>query len=201
ALPMLDRPSVLVAHDLGPSEVALLDRRRVLGVVTEVGGRTSHGAIVARGRGIPAVVSARGIMPEIQSGDLVAVDGYVGWVEVRPDPDTARFYATRREALEQEATALEGMRSEPAATLDGRRVELSVNIELPEDVDQVLETGSDGIGLFRTEFFYLDRLELPSEGEQYPAYRKVAERMAPRPRIFRPMDLGGDKGAPHLAAA
>jgi len=200
ALPMLERPSVLVAHDLGPSEVALLDRRRVLGVVTEVGGRTSHGAIVARGRGIPAVVSARGIMPEVQSGDLAAVDGYVGCVEVRPDPETARFYATRREALEQESSALEAMRVETATTLDGRRVELSANIELPEDVDQVLEAGSDGIGLFRTEFFYLGRLELPGEEEQYQAYRKVAERMAPRPVIFRTMDLGGDKVASYLGA-
>jgi phosphotransferase system enzyme I (PtsI) len=200
ALPMLDRPSVLVAHDLGPSEVALLDRRRVLGVVTEVGGRTSHGAIVARGRGIPAVVSARGIMPEIQSGDLAAVDGYIGCVEIRPDPETARFYATRREALEQESSALEAMRTEPAATLDGRRVELSANIELPEDVDQVLEAGSDGIGLFRTEFFYLGRLELPGEEEQYQAYRQVAEKMAPRPVIFRTMDLGGDKVASYLGA-
>ena len=198
ALPPIERPAVLVAHDLGPSEVALLDRTRVLGVVTEVGGRTSHGAIVARGRGIPAVVSARGIMPEVRSGDLAAVDGYVGCVEVRPDPDTARFYATRREALEQESSALETMRAEPAATLDGRRVELSANIELPEDVDQVLEAGSDGIGLFRTEFFYLGRLEMPSEEEQYRAYRRVAERMAPRPVIFRTMDLGGDKVASYL---
>jgi phosphotransferase system enzyme I (PtsI) len=198
ALPLLARPSVLVAHELGPSEVALLDRTRVLAVVTEIGGRTSHGAIVARGRGIPAVVSARGVMAQAETGTLAAVDGFHGVVEIAPEPELARHYTARREALQLESTTLEQIRGEPAVTLDGHGVELSANIELPDDVEQVLESGSDGIGLFRTEFFYLDRLGLPSEEEQYAAYRRVAERMAPRPVLFRTMDLGGDKVASYL---
>jgi len=199
-LPLVDRPSVLIAHDLGPSEVALLDRDRILAMVTEVGGRTSHGAIVARGRGIPAVVSARGIMPHARDGALSAVDGFNGQIELDPDPETAGLYAARSEALRAEGVVLEELRGEPTVTLDGRRLELSANIELPRDVEQVLQAGSDGIGLFRTEFFYLGRLELPGEEEQYRAYRDVAERMAPRPVIYRTMDLGGDKVASYLGS-
>ncbi|HEY2955932.1 MAG TPA: phosphoenolpyruvate--protein phosphotransferase [Candidatus Eisenbacteria bacterium] len=197
-LPQLDQPAVLVAHDIGPSEVALLDRARVVAVVTEVGGRTSHGAIVARGRGIPAVVSVRGVLQHVKSGDLGAVDGFLGQIEVNPDRPAAAWYRSRREQLDHEARALHVLQGEPAVTLDGRRIELGANIELPSDVDQVLAAGADGIGLFRTEFFYLNRAELPSEEEQYRAYRAVAERMSPRPVIFRTMDLGGDKVASYL---
>jgi phosphotransferase system enzyme I (PtsI) len=199
-LPLVEQPSVLVAHDIGPSEVALLDRERVLAMVTEVGGRTSHGAIVARGRGIPAVVSVRGILQHLKHGSIGAVDGFNGHVEVDPDAETARAYAARRESLQAEAAALDEIRSEPSVTLDGHPVELSANIELPRDVDQVLQAGSDGIGLFRTEFFYLGRLELPTEEEQYRAYREVAERLAPRPVLYRTMDLGGDKVASYLGS-
>ena len=191
-------PSVLVAHDLGPSDVALLDRERVLGFVTEVGGRTSHGAIVARGRGIPAVTSVRGVMQHAKNGALAAVDGFVGQIEIDPDPQATGFYRTRREQLDQEWSALRRLEHEPGVTLDGRRIELGANIELPDDLDAVLASGADGIGLFRTEFFYLGRPELPTEEEQFEAYRRVAERMAPRPVIFRTMDLGGDKLASYL---
>jgi len=197
-LPLLEKPSILVAHDLGPSEVALLDRDRILALVTEVGGRTSHGAIVARGRGIPAVVSARGVLGGARPGAVGVVDGFSGVVEIDPDPGTTSWYSSRCDALRAESTALDEMRGEPAVTLDGRLVELSANIELPRDVDAVLEAGSDGIGLFRTEFFYLGRLELPTEEEQYAAYREVAERLQPRPVIYRTMDLGGDKVASYL---
>jgi phosphotransferase system enzyme I (PtsI) len=197
-LPQLERHSILIAHDIGPSEVALLDRERVAALVTEVGGRTSHGAIVARGRGIPAVVSVRGVLQHVTRGDVGAVDGFSGQVEINPEEPAAAFYRTRREQLEQEARSLRILQSEPAVTLDGKRVELGANIELPGDVDHVLAAGADSIGLFRTEFFYLNRAELPSEEEQYRAYREVAERMSPRPVIFRTMDLGGDKVASYL---
>jgi phosphotransferase system enzyme I (PtsI) len=197
-LPQLDGPSVLIAHDVGPSEVALLDRERVAALVTEVGGRTSHGAIVARGRGIPAVVSVRGVLEHAANGRLGAVDGFSGQVEIDPEPIAAGFYRMRREQLDQEARSLRVLRDEPAVTLDGRRVELGANIELPGDVDHVLAAGADGIGLYRTEFFYLNRAELPSEEEQFRAYREVVERMSPRPVIFRTMDLGGDKVASYL---
>ncbi len=197
-LAVLEHPSLLIAHEIGPSDVAMLDRDRVLGFVTEVGGRTSHGALVARGRGIPAVVGVRGILHGAKEGQLGVVDGFRGEVELNPEPAVAARYRARRAKLDQGAAALAALCDEPAVTPDGRRVELGANIELPGEIDAVARSGADGVGLFRTEFFYLDRAELPGEEEQYRAYRAVAERMAPRPVIFRTMDLGGDKVASYL---
>jgi phosphotransferase system enzyme I (PtsI) len=198
ALAQLDRPSIVVAHDLGPSEVAMLRPESVLGFVTEVGGRTSHGAIVARGRGIPAVVSVRGAMQHVATGMHGAVDGYTGVFETDPDPSAESQYRARHQRLEKERQRLETLRETPAETADGRRIELGANIELPSEVEPVLASGADSIGLFRTEFFYLGRPELPTEEEQAEAYRDVARRLAPRPVIFRTMDLGGDKVASYL---
>ena len=183
---------------VGPSDVALLDRERVLGMIVEVGGRTSHSSLVARGRGIPAVVGVKGATQQSKSGDVVIVDGFRGEVEFRPDPATEKRYRARRERLEEDTHTLLDIRDQPAETSDGRRIELSANIELPSEVEHVLAAGADGVGLFRTEFFYLDRAELPSEEEQFRAYKLVAERMAPRPVLFRTMDLGGDKVASYL---
>ena len=195
-----ERPCVLVAHDVAPSEVALLDRERIVGLVTEVGSRSSHCAIVARGRGIPAVVSCHGILQQAAQGVMGAVDGFLGTVEIDPDAETAAFFAARRRRIEEEDRSLLEIQDRPAVTLDGHRVELSANLELPNEVDRALSVGADGIGLFRTEFFYLGRLELPDEEEQYQAYRGVVERMNPRPVLFRTMDLGGDKVASYLGA-
>jgi phosphotransferase system enzyme I (PtsI) len=195
---VLEHPSLVIAHEIGPSDVALLDRERVLGFVAEVGGRTSHSALVARGRGIPAVVGVRGIMQSAKNGATGIVDGFRGEVELEPAAAVVTRYRARRARLDKGAAELAALRDEPAVTPDGRRIELAANIELPGELDQVLAVGADGIGLYRTEFFYLDRAELPSEEEQYRAYRTVAERMAPRPVIFRTMDLGGDKVASYL---
>jgi phosphotransferase system enzyme I (PtsI) len=191
-------PCVLVAHDVAPSDVALLDRKRVLGFVTEVGSRTSHCAIVARGRGIPAVVSVSGVLQRVKNGDIGAVDGFLGRFDVNPGSEERAVIEASRERSEREGHELLELRDQPAVTLDGRRLELGLNIELPAEADGVLECGGDGVGLFRTEFFYLNRLELPTEEEQYNAYRSVCERLAPRPVIFRTMDLGGDKVASYL---
>ncbi|HET7226137.1 MAG TPA: phosphoenolpyruvate--protein phosphotransferase [Candidatus Eisenbacteria bacterium] len=191
-------PCVLIAHDLAPSEVALLDRELVRGFVTEVGSRSSHGAIVARGRGIPAVVGCRGILQHVREGTQAAVDGFVGTVELDPDEDTRTFFAARRVRIEEESRELLTIQSEPAVTKDGRRVDLGANIELPGEVERALSVGADGVGLFRTEFFYLDRHQLPSEEEQTEAYRRVLEQMQGKPVIFRTMDLGGDKVASYL---
>jgi len=191
-------PAVVVAHDIGPSDVALLPREHVLALVTEVGGRTSHSTIVARGRGIPAVVGVRGAAQSVRRGDLAIVDGERGTVDLRPDEAAVARARTRRARLEAEADELRELVALPAVTLDGRRVELAANIEFPSDVEHAASVGADGIGLYRTEFFYLDRASLPSEEEQYRAYRSVAERLAPRPVIFRTMDLGGDKVASYL---
>ena len=191
-------PAVIVAHDLGPSEVAMLPRGKVLAFVLEVGGRTSHGAIVARGRGIPAVVSVRGAMQALRTGDRGAVDGFAGTLELNPDEPRELYFRRRVERLRLQAGSLQSMLDQPATTLDGHRIELGANLELLSDASHVLEAGADGIGLFRTEFFYLNRVELPSEQEQYEAYRDVTLKMADRPVIFRTMDLGGDKVASYL---
>jgi phosphotransferase system enzyme I (PtsI) len=194
----LKTPAIIVAHDLGPSEVAVLPRDKVLAFVLEVGGRTSHGAIVARGRGIPAVLSVKGALHAVKTGDLAAVDGFAGAFEVNPDAARALVYQRRLERLRLQAGSLQAMLEQPAETLDGRRIELAANLELPADAPLAVEVGADGIGLFRTEFFYLNRVDRPSEEEQYGAYRGVTETMAGRPVIFRTMDLGGDKVASYL---
>jgi len=197
-LPALERPAVIVAHDLGPSEVAMLPREQVLAFVLEVGGRTSHGAIVARGRGIPAVLSVRGALQSLKAGDRAAVDGFSGTVEVNPNEAQTARYSRRLERLRLQMGSLQAMLDQPATTLDGRRIELGANLELPGDAPQAIEAGADGVGLFRTEFFYLNRVDLPSEEEQYVAYRDVTQRLAGKPVIFRTMDLGGDKVASYL---
>lgn len=196
-----DRPSVLVAHDLAPSEVALLDRERVVGLVTEVGSRSSHCAIVARGRGIPAVLSCRGIMQHTVDGMEGAVDGFLGTMETEPDAETRAFFAARRKRIEEEDRSLLLIQDQPAVTRDGHAVDLGANLELPGEAERALSVGAASIGLFRTEFFYLGRLELPGEEEQYQAYRGVVERMNPRPVLFRTMDVGGDKVASYLGTS
>ena len=198
ALAALTEPAILVAHDLGPSEVAQLSREHVIAFVTEVGGRTSHSAIVARGRGIPAVVSVRGAMQFVHTGELAAVDGEAGRVELNPEPAVIEAFHSRRRLVDEALEELRAVQNEPAVTRDGHRIELGANIELPSEAERVLASGADGVGLFRTEFFYMNRLELPTEEEQYQAYRQVAECMQPRPVIFRTMDLGGDKVAEYL---
>jgi phosphotransferase system enzyme I (PtsI) len=153
---------------------------------------------VARGRGIPAVVSAKGVMQHVRDGIEGAVDGYAGQVVLEPESATIEAYRGRAEQLAEEARFLSEINDQPGVTLDQCRLELGANIELPSEVDQVLAAGAEGVGLFRTEFFYLNRAELPGEEEQYRAYKDVAERIAPRPVIFRTMDLGGDKVASYL---
>ncbi len=194
----VDRPAVLVAHDILPSDTAAFDRRKVLAFATDIGGRTSHSAIVARSRGIPAVVALRHVTRMVKPGDQVVVDGYRGEVDVNPDEPSQALYRERRARLEARDRSLTELREQPAVTPDGVRVELAANIELPAEAELAIEAGADGVGLFRTEFFYMDRAGLPAEGEQLRAYRQVAERMTPRPVVIRTMDLGGDKVASYL---
>jgi phosphotransferase system enzyme I (PtsI) len=194
----LEAPAIVFAHDLGPSEVAMLPRTRVLAFVLEVGGRTSHGAIVARGRGIPAVVSVRDALLHVKTGDAATVDGFEGLVEVNPDSVDRQEFHARAQRLIRKSEALVGLRAEACETRDGRVIELGANLELPEDVGEAVKAGAQSIGLFRTEFFYLNRVDLPGEEEQYRAYRHVTEAMQGRPVLFRTMDLGGDKVASYL---
>ncbi|ATB43630.1 phosphoenolpyruvate--protein phosphotransferase [Cystobacter fuscus] len=186
--------AVVVAHDLSPADAALLARSgQVAGFVTDLGGQTSHTAIVARARSIPAVLGAGRASEQISPGDLVALDGQRGVLLVNPtEAQLARFHETRRRYQESEARAL-AAKDLPAQSTDGFRIRLVGNIEFPEELPSLLSHGAEGIGLYRTEFMFLDRKEAPSEEEQYRAYRQVLEAMEGRPVTIRTLDLGGDK--------
>jgi phosphotransferase system enzyme I (PtsI) len=189
---------ILVARDLTPSEAAFLNQDTVLGIATDSGGRTSHAAIMARARGIPAVVGLKYVTLHVKQGDTAAVDGNRGLVEVHPDDQALKDYTKRRSQFLELEGALLNTRELPAVTPDGRQIELSANIEMPEEAQLALDRGARGVGLFRTEFFYMKSARLPSEEEQYQAYRKVAELLHPYPVIIRTVDVGGDKFASYL---
>jgi phosphotransferase system enzyme I (PtsI) len=191
---------VLLGREIAPSDAALLDRAGVAGFATEYGGVTAHAAIMARSKGVPAVVGVRGLLRHVRPGDLAIVDGLDGVVVLRPAPEVLASYERRRDEYLDFEDSLARLRDLPAVTTDGRRIELGANLETPADVASVLEHGADSIGLYRTEFFYIDRARMPDEQEQFTAYRDVAERMHPRPVIIRTMDLGGDKVASYLGA-
>lgn len=189
----LTDPHVLVAHNITPSDTATMDRRQVLGFATDLGSRTSHTAIMARSMNIPAVVGLHNATEKLESGQEVLVDGYNGLLILNPTPDTLWHYGELKHRKEQVAEQLTGLRETKSTTRDGRHIVLSANIELPNDVASVAQNGAEGIGLYRTEFLYLNRATLPTEEEQYDTYRKVAEGVAPHPLIIRTFDLGGDK--------
>jgi phosphoenolpyruvate-protein phosphotransferase (PTS system enzyme I) len=184
---------ILVAHNLTPSDTAGLNREIVLGIATDLGSRTSHTAIIARSLNIPAVVGLHDATQKLETGQHVLLDGYTGFVIVDPTPETLSYYGEVQIRKGQVAQALRGLRETTSTTADGRHIVLSANIELPTDVDAVAENGAEGIGLYRTEFLYINRDTLPAEEEQYEIYREVAERVRPNPLIIRTFDLGGDK--------
>lgn len=190
-LESLPPEAVLVAHALTPSEAALLDRRRVQGFITEVGGRTSHTAILARSLEIPAVVGVPGIRSRVREHDLVVLDGITGTVLVNPDRGLLGDYKARKEAYEQFSRQLHVLGALPAETTDGYRVMVTANIEFPGEVAAARQHGAEGVGLYRTEFLYVNRTTPPTEEEHFAAYRTVAEAMAPHPVIIRTLDLGG----------
>ena len=186
--------SVIVAYDLATADAAvLLSSGKIKGLVTDFGSKTSHTAILARALEVPCVVGAGQASEIAKAGDVIAVDGHTGEVLISPDHDEVlRFEMARAEAKFREASLLEE-RDLPAVTLDGRRVNLQANIEFPEEVPSVLAHGGEGVGLYRTEFLYLNREELPSEEEHYKSYAAILKQMAPRPVVIRTLDLGGDK--------
>src|SRR6266566_2103006 len=189
----LTEPHILVAHNLTPSDTASMDRAKVLGIATDLGSRTSHAAILARSLNIPAVVGLHDITAKLETGQHVLLDGNDGCLTVNPTPETLAHYAEIESRRAKVTARLKELRETTSTTRDGYHVVLSANIELPEDVDAVIANGAEGIGLYRTEFLYLNRETLPSEDEQYETYRKVAERVRPNPLIIRTFDLGGDK--------
>ena len=187
---------ILVAHNLTPSDTASMNRANVLGIATDLGSRTSHAAILARSLNIPAVVGLHDITAKLETGQHVLVDGSDGLLIVNPAPETIAHYAELESRRARVVSQLKQLRTTRSTTRDGRHIVLSANIELPEDVEAVAANGAEGIGLYRTEFLYLNRTTLPTEDEQFETYRKVAERVRPDPLIIRTFDLGGDKLAP-----
>jgi phosphotransferase system enzyme I (PtsI) len=187
------REIILVARDLTPSQTALLPKRWVKGIVTEAGGKTSHTALIARGMGIPSIVGVRGLLPEVNGGDLLVVDGAKGQILVEPDDATLREHLERQRKLH---TAEEVLRHElsavPAETPDGHRVRLSANIESPSEASEVVQLGAEGIGLFRTEFLWAAQPN-PTEEDHFAAYRKVASDLKGKPLTIRTFDFGADK--------
>jgi phosphotransferase system enzyme I (PtsI) len=193
----LDHPVIILAHDLTPAETAGLDPHTVHAFATEAGGRTSHTAIVAGVLEIPAVVGAGPFLSEVNDGDLVIVDGNEGTVILDPDLEIRRNYDLRARGFSARQHELVQLRSLPAETLDGTRVSLRGNIEFPHETDHCLERGAEGIGLYRTEFLYLDHLTHPTEDEHFEAYRSVIQAMGKdRPVVIRTLDLGADKFFP-----
>ena len=192
----LSEPHILVAHNLTPSDTASINRANVLGVATDLGSRTSHAAILARSLNIPAIVGLHDITVKLETGQHVLLDGSDGLLVIDPAPETIAHYAEIESRRAKVTAKLKELRTTRSTTRDGHHIVLSANIELPEDVEAVAANGAEGIGLYRTEFLYLNRSELPTEQEQFETYRKVAERVRPDPLIIRTFDLGGDKLAP-----
>lgn len=194
----LETPSIVAARDLAPSDTAHFDPDLVLAVCTELGGATSHSAILARALGIPAVVGMGPALQAVPDGQDVAVDGAAGTLWLEPDEETtAELQARRRRFLEEQERVRRGAQ-EQAVTSGGRRIEVAANIGGPQDVALALELGAEGVGLFRTEFLFLDRDEAPTEQEQELVYRQVAQAMGDRPVIIRTLDVGGDKPLPYI---
>ncbi len=184
---------IIVAYDLSPSDTALMHKDKVISFATDIGAMTSHTAIMARSLRAPAVVGLRDISHKVKTGETLVVDGTGGVVIASPTRDTLRKYTHVRTKLRAIEERLVNLKDLPAETLDGYRVSLAANIELPEDVRGALAQGADGIGLYRTEFFFMNRRDIPGEDEQVEAYRSVAEQTYPHSVIIRTLDLGGDK--------
>jgi phosphotransferase system enzyme I (PtsI) len=188
-----EEQTIVVAHDLSPADVIQFKSHRFAAFLTDLGGVTSHTAIVARSLNVPAVVATHNARQLIRDGELLIVDGNHNVVIVNPDRAVLSEYRLKQTELELERQKLKRLRTKPAQTLDGTHVELYANIELPDDLAATVEAGASGVGLFRSEFLFLNRAGLPSEDEQFEAYRRVAEGLDGRPVVIRTFDLGADK--------
>jgi len=185
--------SIVVAYDLSPSDTATMHREHVIAFVSDIGGKTSHTAIMAKSLEIPAVVGLENITENVKNGDIVIVDGSAGVVYVNPSRSILSQYLREQKKLEKFNTELQEFKTMPAQTRDGHRVELGANIELSDEIPAVLLYGAEGIGLYRTEYFYMNRQGLPTEEDHYRAYRSVVEKIKPNALTIRSLDLGGDK--------
>lgn len=190
--------TILVARDLTPSMTAGIKPENVAGIVTELGGKTSHSAILARALEIPAVVAVPDLMNQVKNGHVIVLDGSEGTVYIDPDQNVVDDFSAKREKFLKEKKELEQYIGKPTVTKDGVRIELVANIGKPEDLEKVLQYDGEGVGLFRTEFLFMDRTAMPTEEEQFEAYKTVAEGLKGKPVIIRTLDIGGDKEIPYM---
>lgn len=197
----LEEQCIVLAYDLSPSDTAVIDKGKVLGFGTDIGSKTSHTAIMARAMEIPAVVGLHDASQQVESGSFALLDGYSGILIINPTEQTLHDYGQLEKKRHSIEVSLESLRDLPAETLDHFRVVLDANIEMPGDVPNVIENGADGVGLFRTEYLFINRDDLPSEEEQFRTYFEVAEKLHPRPVTIRTLDVGGDKFLSHLRVA
>jgi phosphoenolpyruvate-protein phosphotransferase (PTS system enzyme I) len=194
----LDEPCIVLGYDLSPSDTAMMDKHKVIGFGTDIGSKTSHTAIMARAMDIPAVVGLHDASQQVESGSHALLDGYSGLLIINPTEQTLYEYGkieSKRHSIE---VSLETLKDLPGETLDKHKILLAANIEMPDDVPQVVLNGADGVGLFRTEYIFISRDDIPSEEEQFKAYFEVAEKLHPKPVVIRTLDLGGDKFLSHL---
>ncbi|OLS41919.1 phosphoenolpyruvate--protein phosphotransferase [Bacillus sp. MRMR6] len=195
---MIAEEVIIIAEDLTPSDTAQLNRQFVLGFTTDIGGRTSHSAIMARSMEIPAVVGTKTATKDISNGDLVVVDGLKGEVHINPTPELVEEYRKVHQEYEVQKAEWAKLVNEKTVSTDNHHVELAANIGTPKDLKGVIENGGEGVGLYRTEFLYMGRDQLPTEQEQFEAYKAVLEGMAGKPVVVRTLDIGGDKELPYL---
>ncbi|MGD6991366.1 phosphoenolpyruvate--protein phosphotransferase [Sutcliffiella horikoshii] len=195
---LISEEVVIIAEDLTPSDTAQLNRQYVKAFTTDIGGRTSHSAIMARSMEIPAVVGTKNVMETIQNDTMVIIDGLDGVVIVDPTEEEIASYKEKQEKYEEQKKEWAKLVNEKSLSSDGQEVELAANIGTPKDVKGVLANGGEGVGLYRTEFLYMGRTELPTEDEQYKAYKEVLESMEGKPVVVRTLDIGGDKELPYL---
>ncbi|GCD12976.1 phosphoenolpyruvate--protein phosphotransferase [Clostridium tagluense] len=189
---------VIVARDLTPSDTSQIDKKKVLGFITEIGGRTSHSAIMARTLEIPAIVAVKDIASIVKNGDLIVFDGEEGLIYINPEEKIVKLYEEKKEEYNRYQKELDLLIGKESITTDGIKVELSANIGTPKDLESVLNNDGEGIGLYRSEFLYMDRTSAPTEQEQYEAYKEVAQKMKNKPVVIRTLDVGGDKELDYL---
>lgn len=193
ALDQMEEEMILVAHDISPSDAAYSQQRHVTGFITEIGSQTSHTAILARALAIPAVVGVPNVTHQMQTGNVLILDGTTGTVIVNPNEEEIEMYRKKQNEYKIFEEGLAALRTYPAETTDGYRIELAANIELHEEVNAARQYGANGVGLYRTEFLFMNRSDLPSEAEQVEAYSTVLREISPYPATIRTIDLGGDK--------
>ncbi len=198
SLANLEKDVIIIAHDLSPSDTATMDRGHAVGMVTEIGGPTSHTSIMARAMEIPAVTGAINITINIKENDTIIIDGDDGIIIVHPTIESLKKYENKLKRTLKQKKLLQELKNVPAVTTDDRRISLLANIETPDEVHHAIENGAEGIGLYRTEFFFMNRQDLPSENEQFEAYNSVVEKCEGKQVVIRTLDLGGDKFASSL---